>query len=253
MGSPPLLDGDVAASEAVSSNAEASISMQVEQGDIASFAAGYYDAEGNSSMQISAEIDGQVSAGSNVQLDPEAGRFKWQQDTRMSAPGEHQITLTATDSAGASSSLSITLIINANKPERTWRWQHFGNTAAEGFGAADADPDDDGLSNLSEFAFGLDPNRSSSSDVGTRAEAASDAEAVSGMRAIFQRRKDHQAAGLDYIVEFSSNLRDWTPSNAVPEVLSDDGIIEQVAVNFPPKVPGKVGQFFRIRVEPLAH
>jgi uncharacterized delta-60 repeat protein len=253
MGSPPLLGGDVAASEAVSSNAEASISMQVEQGDIASFAAGYYDAEGNSSMQISAEIDGQVSAGSNVQLDPEAGRFKWQQDTRMSAPGEHQITLTATDSAGASSSLSITLIINANKPERSWRWQHFGNTAAEGFGAADADPDDDGLSNLSEFAFGLDPNRSSSSDVGTRAEAASDAEAVSGMRAVFQRRKDHQAAGLDYIVEFSSNLRDWTPSNAVPKVLSDDGIIEQVAVNFPPKVPGKVGQFFRIRVEPLAH
>ena len=104
-----------------SSSAEASLSLQVEQGDIVRFAAGYYDAEGNDSVQISAEFDGQASPSSSVQLDPEAGRFEWQQDTRLSAPGEHQITLTATDSAGASSSLNVTLIINANKPERSWR------------------------------------------------------------------------------------------------------------------------------------
>ncbi|MEQ1751619.1 MAG: hypothetical protein ABL974_19510, partial [Prosthecobacter sp.] len=240
----------LAASEATSS-----LSLQVEQGDIARFAAGYYDAEGNRSVQISAEFDGQASPSSSVQLDPEAGRFEWQQDTRLSAPGEHQITLTATDSAGASSSLNVTLIINANKPERSWRWQHFGNSAAEGQGADDADPDGDGLSNLSEFAFGLDPNRpSSSSDIGTRAESSSSAEAAgsSSMRAIFQRRKDHQAAGLDYIVEFSSNLTEWQPSTDTPEVLSDDGQIEQAAVPFPPKAPGEAGQFFRIRIEPLS-
>jgi hypothetical protein len=42
-------------------------------------------------------------------------------------------------------------------PRESWRLQHFSTSDNSGPAADDADPDKDGLTNLTEFAFGLNP------------------------------------------------------------------------------------------------
>ena len=68
------------------------------------------------------------------------------------------------------------------------------------------------------------------------------------MRAVFHRRKDHAVVGLNYEVEFSSNLIDWTPSTAIPEVIADEGVLEKVGLPFPILPNGQQGRFFRIQL-----
>lgn len=46
-----------------------------------------------------------------------------------------------------------------------WRMRYFGSTSGAGNAAFDIDPDHDGLPNLLEYAFGLDPMRGSSSEL----------------------------------------------------------------------------------------
>ena len=221
------------------------MSMTVEHGDTARFAAGYYDAEGNDTVGFSAVIDG--IPGGSLMSDATMGAFEWEYDTSTISPGLHDVVITATDTDGATSSVNLAVMVNASHPDRTWRWQNFGSTVASGDAADDADPDRDGLTNLAEFAFGLNPTRTGS-DVGTRAEAAA-SEAGSGMRAVFRRRKDHLTAGIDYIVEFSSNLSEWTPSSEIPAFVADEGDVERVSLQFPIMPNGQPGRFFRVRVE----
>ena len=218
--------------------------MNVEHGDLAHFGAEFSDAEGNDTVDFTATING--SPGGVLDVDAPAGRFTWEHDTSSIAPGLHEVVITATDTAGASSSVNLSVTVESNHPDRTWRWENFGSTVATGNAADDADPDGDGLSNLAEFAFGLNPTRAGN-DVGTRAEAAT--EVGSGMRAVFRRRKDHATAGIDYVVEFSSNLGDWTPSTAIPELIADEGILERVGLVFPVLPNGKQSRFFRIQVQ----
>lgn len=97
-----------------------------------------------------------------------------------------------------------------------WRWDHFTaseiklpdgseNTALSG---AAANPDNDALNNLGEYAFGLDP-RSPGGDAvigtGTLTVGADTFATVT-----FRRR--HLALDLLYEVQFSSDLSDWTPA-----------------------------------------
>ncbi len=72
-----------------------------------------------------------------------------------------------------------------------------------------------------------------SSEVGIRAEVGNPQVATEGMRAVFDRRKDHAVVGLDYMVEFSSNLTEWPPSSAIPEVIADERVLEKVGLPFP--------------------
>lgn len=217
--------------------------MQIEQGDLATFSAQFVDPDGNNTVSFSADMEGTHPGG--VLVSAESGDFSWQFDTSRLAPGEHQVLITAMDSAGASASVNLALTVNSTLPDRTWRWQNFGSTAAAGSAADNADPDGDGVSNLAEFAFGLNPN-APSSDTGTRAVAMATQQ---GMNAVFRRRKDYLAAGLTYLVEFSSNLKDWTPSSSTAEILGDDGVVQQAAVPYPPLLDGEKGKFFRVRVE----
>ena len=220
--------------------------MQIEQGDLATLVAQFADADGNDTVSFSTDMGG-TPAG-EVLVNAESGDFEWRYDTSRTAPGEHTVVITVTDTAGASASVNLAFTVNATLPDRTWRWQNFGSTAATGMGADDADPDGDGVSNLAEFAFGLNPTQGNS-DVGIRAEAGGQQQAVGGMRAVFMRRKDYATAGLDYGVEFSSNLIDWTPSAAIPEVIADEGVLEKVGLPFPVLPNGQQGRFFRIQLQ----
>jgi hypothetical protein len=136
------------------------------------------------------------------------------------------------------------------------------------------DPDADGLTNLQEFAFGMDPTSSARSPLSYTRDGTADGSTVGGTpvlavlestdsppttkyHAVFVRRKDHLAAGLTYEVQFSANLTHWEPSPTAPEPVTGGNAdpLETVAVPFPDAVPLVQGgestatpKFFRVAV-----
>lgn len=109
----------------------------------------------------------------------------------------------------------------------TWRLQHFGSPDNSGDGADTADPDHDGIANLAEYAFQLDPNQSSADDLpqpsftdagGGFSEAARAADASSGGGVHFTISFTQPAGvtGITYGAEWSASLApsSWT---AVPD------------------------------------
>ncbi len=221
-------------------------SLSVIQGDRARFSAQFFDRDGNDSVSIRAERVGSGQVIGEISRNDSTGDLEWSCDTSSLTPGANLLRLIATDNAGASATVPFTLQVKAASTAQSWRQTYFGSSQASGSALDSADPDRDGLTNLAEFAFGLNPTQTSS-DVGTRAESQPDHQ--EGMRAVFRRRKDHLVSGLNYIVEFSSNLGDWTPSSEIPAFVADEGDLERVSLPFPTLPNGQPGRFFRVRVE----
>ncbi len=72
------------------------------------------------------------------------------------------IVIAGATGPGSAKDFLIMRLQNGTAPPITladWRQQHFGSPDDTGSGANDADLDHDGVPNLVEFAFGLDPNR----------------------------------------------------------------------------------------------
>jgi autotransporter-associated beta strand protein len=124
-----------------------------------------------------------------------------------------------------------------------------------------ANPDGDSLTNLQEFAFGMNPN----SPVLGQISYVSGGAATAGVpmlekagaiyRAVFARRKDYQAAGISYEVSFSADLTRWTPVGTAPVRLSavNADPVEAVSIDFPDSVALQEGgsatpRFFRVAV-----
>lgn len=136
-----------------------------------------------------------------------------------------------------------------------WQVQYFGENGTQGGPTVDSDRD--GLNNLKEYAFGMNPTLSKISTVawsgatwvgrGVPTQSITTSAGISTYRAVFARRKDYVIAKLAYTVEFSSDLVRWSASTATPTVLADDGEIEAVAVPCP---SAKIS-FFRIKVQTL--
>jgi fibronectin-binding autotransporter adhesin len=125
-------------------------------------------------------------------------------------------------------------------------------------GGPTGDPDGDGIENLLEFAFGTDPAVSSSGPLAysggvltTPGQPILEEEA-GVYYAVFCRRSDYLAAGLNYSVEFSNALSAWTATGATPTTLATDGVIDVVRVPFLSLVPSDSGPqkptFFRVEV-----
>lgn len=139
----------------------------------------------------------------------------------------------------------------------TWQVRYFGESGTGT--AAGADADSDGLTNLQEYAFGMNPSQASGgmlrwsgSDLLERGVATPFASGTAGsftFRAVFARRKDFAAAGLTYTVEFSGDLATWKASGSTPSVLADDGEIQAVSVPYPFFVNGKKATYFRVKVQ----
>ena len=130
------------------------------------------------------------------------------------------------------------------------------------------DPDGDGLTNLQEFAFDMDPlvSRQGPIEFTVAGEVTrvgvpvimdfAAAQNSPPFQAVFGRRKDHLAAGITYLVEFSADLSRWEVSNAIPTRVSAEsgsGTIDAVSVPFPATVPLESGgdgvpKFFRVGV-----
>ena len=101
-----------------------------------------------------------------------------------------------------------------------------------------------GLSNLLNFAFGVDPVTGGNGPLhytgtlsgggviaATRQPITLFEPTTFGVdfRAVFVRRKDYVLAGLTYTPQFSANLSMWQNSAVVPTVLADDGTYQIVS------------------------
>jgi hypothetical protein len=138
-----------------------------------------------------------------------------------------------------------------------WQVQFFGLNSAQG--GPGGNPDGDGTPNLLEFAFGTNPNAANAGTVGHAAGVITERglpttsvrNIVNGVdfRAVFMRRKDFVAAGLQYQVQFSGDLTSWATSGAVPTVVASDEEMDVVTVPYPFFVNGKKARFFRVSVD----
>jgi hypothetical protein len=104
-----------------------------------------------------------------------------------------------------------------------WETEHGLNpndngSAAPESGAA-GDPDHDGISNLIEYAFDLDPQRSGRQGLPIPAIAQNAADGLHYLTLTYRRRIDTDR--LDYIVEASPDLVSWSPP-AAEEIISAD-------------------------------
>jgi len=118
--------------------------------------------------------------------------------------------------------------------------------------------DSDGLPDLLEFAFGLDPNANDGGPV--------EADVTGGVlnrrgvpavwrvpgeedyRVIFIRRKDAAGAGLVYTPQFSGDLVNWEDGVVAPAIVADDGEVEAVSIGYPAFSGGGKTRFFRLHV-----
>lgn len=127
---------------------------------------------------------------------------------------------------------------------------------------AASDPDNDGFSNLQEYAFGTDPGVSSSGPITYAAGVVTGhgqpttqiTNITNGVdyRAVFGRRNDYVAAGLTYTVQFSAGLDIWVDSTDTPTVLASDSTMDAVSVPYPLFITTANGvekpTFFRVGV-----
>ena len=156
-------------------------------------------------------------------------------------------------------------------PYTTWANGTFANAFTDK--TTGGDPDSDSLTNLQEYAFNTDPTTGTNGSIAYTGEGLLTAcgppdprdlsPGTGGVdfRAVFCRRKNWQAEGLTYTVQFSADL-DFTPANSqtvtmavgTATVLATDAVdvMEAVSVPYPLFIPVTGGYkkptFFRVGV-----
>jgi len=126
-----------------------------------------------------------------------------------------------------------------------WIAAHFtGQTDPAVIGVA-ADPDRDGLPNLVEFAFGLDPALAQSGFTGLRASV--DPAAPTVLTLEFTRPAGR--IGLSYLLESSPDLVTWAPLSATPQTLDLGGGQEKVVVRDTEVLAAQQQRFLRLSVK----
>ncbi|MEM9079166.1 MAG: S8 family serine peptidase [Verrucomicrobiota bacterium] len=131
-------------------------------------------------------------------------------------------------------------------PIEQWRLTHFGITEATGNAANDADPNNDGITNLLAFALGLSPFERTSNPLTLQLK---DDE----FRLSYSRSLDALASGLTFQIEYSDNLQDpWSTLDVNESVLGTTNGLQSVLTTLPPGSSGK--RFARLVVtDPLSN
>jgi hypothetical protein len=141
-----------------------------------------------------------------------------------------------------------------------WQVQYLGETSLRG--GPSADVDGDGLNNLMEFAFGMNPTQgpigalawsgSTMLRTGVPILSVGGSGGASTLTAVFARRLDYLSANLAYTVEFSGDLVTWQASSSIPTVLAANTETQVVSVPFPLSLTGKKAAFFRLKIEVIS-
>ena len=138
------------------------------------------------------------------------------------------------DSMGGTISITVKTTL-AKWRQKFFNAQELNNPAISG---DDADPDGDGISNLLEYAFNLDPRQPSpANQIRTSADA-------TYFSIIYPRAL--AAADLTFVIERSSDLRTWTVVAPVNSILADDGQTQTVKSGV--AINGAATIFLRLRV-----
>lgn len=124
--------------------------------------------------------------------------------TGPATPGSHTLKGRIHDSFNNVTEVTQSFVVNT--PQQSWRQLHFGTTASSGNTADLADFDGDGIVNLVEFAFGLNPTSGSSIQLpqgqvtsGNFVISFATPSGVSGV-----------TYGAEWSTTLSSNPADWT-------------------------------------------
>ncbi len=122
-----------------------------------------------------------------------------------------------------------------------------------------ADPDADLITNLQEWAYGLDPDNTNTSGItlsgltlqspGLPIVYLSSIATGVDFRAMFGRLIDYEDLNVKYTVQFSSDLTTWYDSTEEPTFLDTNGTIDLVSVPYPFFLPNFTkAKFFRVVV-----
>jgi autotransporter-associated beta strand protein len=109
-----------------------------------------------------------------------------------------------------------------------WRLLKFGTVENTGNAADTADQDSDGLTNLAEYALGLNPSLFDSSPGGVDLNG-------SVLEYRYSRSLSARNSGVVYLAEWSDTLadNDWSTANVTETILSTSGDLEAVKATVP--------------------
>jgi hypothetical protein len=142
-----------------------------------------------------------------------------------------QPTLTAT----------ITAAEITHTHQEEWRFANFGSYASENSGADSADPDGDGISNLLEYALGLDPAAPGVMPAVLALNGAN-------LEYTYTRSTEAKDYGVTYQIEWSDTLEagSWSTETVTEQITSTQEALETVKTSVPAGTGGK--RFLRLRV-----
>lgn len=127
-------------------------------------------------------------------------------------------------------------------PIESWRLTHFDDEVDQGEAANISDPNEDGESNLLEFATGQDPYADT--------RLATPVAVTEGGIVQFTYTRSHQAVseGISFQVVWSETLEEasWGSAGVTEAVLSDDGLTETVVASMSNSSVGKL--FMRLNI-----
>lgn len=152
--------------------------------------------------------------------------------------GDYSVAITLGDGSVVVSTPYALTVGPALTGAELWRQQYFGQTANSGDAADLADPDADGLTNLVEYALGLDPTVVSNANLPGVAAGASEW--------TFTYTRPADRTDVNYAVEVSTTLTAWT-TNGVTHERTATGTVETWEARVPLATGANV--FFRLRVE----
>lgn len=142
----------------------------------------------------------------------------------------------------------VVVTVRPVSPAEQWRLTHFGSIANAGIGADNQDPDQDGVINLLERAFALNP-------LGHDTAGVPSSPIEAGVFSLVYRQS-RAASDLDFVVEISPDLSagSWRAAVLAPaenadgsQVIADDSLPD-VQIHRFTTLPGQKG-FYRIRVD----
>ncbi len=146
---------------------------------------------------------------------------------------------------------SKTLYVRTATPIETWRVEYFGKTDDADDGANTANPDNDPVANLAEYALGGNPTNAS--DIGYLPMAGTVDEGGTNFFEYIYPRRIGSSSELAYFLETCSNLlsNDWTVASyrELPTTGTMDAEFEAVTNRI--DTTGKPNEFVRLSIEAL--
>ena len=133
-----------------------------------------------------------------------------------------------------------TLVVTATTLQ-VWRQQNFGTFASTGDAADDADPDNDNVPNLLEYALDLDPN------VATGISGKLVVDTGTGCLRLSVARNP-AATDVDYVVEVSADLATWASAEGTDVATEQDTASSLVVRDLAPVNGPTDCHFIRLRV-----